>query len=80
MGWETLSTRVASDDEIVKAVERIAEEKKTTKSTVLRWALMDYLTPKLSPISIAALTQVAKDQGLHDLDAAVEYLVRNGGN
>ncbi len=80
MGWKTISTRVASDDEIVKEVERIAEEKKTTQSTILRWALMDYLDPKLSPISIAALTQVAKEQGLSDLDSAVEHLVRNGSD
>ena len=30
----------------------------------------------LSPVSIAALTQVAKDEGLDSLDAAVEFLIK----
>lgn len=75
-GKKVISTYVTPA--VAEQVESIAEERHTSTSTVLRGIVIDYLNPRLSPISIAALTQVAKDQGLDDLDAAVEHLVRRG--
>jgi hypothetical protein len=75
---KVLSTYI-NDEGTIQEIRAIAEEKHTSLSTVLHWAIQDYLNPKLSPISIAALTQIAKDEGLDSLDEAVMHLARNGG-
>jgi hypothetical protein len=75
---KVLSTYI-NDEDTIQKIKAIAKEKHTSLSTVLHWAIQDYLNPKLSPISVAALTQIAKDEGLDNLDEAVMHLVRNGG-
>jgi Arc/MetJ-type ribon-helix-helix transcriptional regulator len=58
------------------ARKQIKTGKFVSVSEIMREILEQHQS--LSSVSIATLTQVAKDQGLDNLDEAIEYLARNG--
>jgi len=61
----------------IVAIEQVQERADLPFSTALRVIIREWSEALLSPLSVAVLTQVAKDQGLDNLDAAVELLARN---
>jgi hypothetical protein len=75
----TVTIREDQDKKLLRiaAQRQLKKETRVGRSEILR----EYLDRSfaLSDLSIAALTQVAKDEGLDNLDEAVEHLVRNGG-
>ena len=63
--------------EDIAAIEQVQERADLPFSTAVRVIIREWRETLLSPLSVAMLTQVAKGQGLDNLDAAVEFLARN---
>jgi len=63
--------------EDIAAIEQVQERADLPFSTAVRVIIREWRETLLSSLSVAILSQVAKDQGLDNLDAAVEFLVRN---